>query len=178
MFIFRCVVRNTSSHGNLERVWVKFSSASISLLKKSRTLAFTRPKLVVFTWQFFLSLSCPIGRKHLASCPKQVGAYLYLYDIIIRGLLKTFLQREGSLLSNFISFAFSRHSDFARLARRLTGTSVGLVLGGGGARGIAHIGAIKAFEEAGQWAGERSGRGLLILRRKFLIWGLTLFFKI
>ena len=29
---------------------------------------------------------------------------------------------------------FSRTSDFARLARRLTGTSVGLVLGGGGAR--------------------------------------------
>jgi hypothetical protein len=28
----------------------------------------------------------------------------------------------------------SRHSDFARLARRLTGTSIGLVLGGGGAR--------------------------------------------
>ena len=43
-----------------------------------------------------------------------------------------------------------RHSDFARLARRLTGTSVGLVLGGGGARGIAHVGAIQAFTEAGQ----------------------------
>jgi len=44
----------------------------------------------------------------------------------------------------------SRHSDFARLARRLTGTSVGLVLGGGGARGIAHIGALMAFGEAGR----------------------------
>lgn len=42
-----------------------------------------------------------------------------------------------------------RHSDFARLARRLTGTSVGLALGGGGARGIAHVGAIQAFTEAG-----------------------------
>ncbi|KAF9999477.1 phosphatidylcholine and lysophosphatidylcholine phospholipase [Entomortierella chlamydospora] len=40
-------------------------------------------------------------------------------------------------------------SDFARLARRLTGRTVGLVLGGGGARGIAHIGIIKALEEAG-----------------------------
>ncbi|KAF8943835.1 phosphatidylcholine and lysophosphatidylcholine phospholipase [Haplosporangium gracile] len=40
-------------------------------------------------------------------------------------------------------------SDFARLARRLTGQTVGLVLGGGGARGIAHIGIIKALEEAG-----------------------------
>lgn len=39
--------------------------------------------------------------------------------------------------------------DFHRLARRLTGKSVGLVLGGGGARGIAHIGIIRALEEAG-----------------------------
>ncbi|CAI2172102.1 9969_t:CDS:2 [Funneliformis geosporum] len=40
-------------------------------------------------------------------------------------------------------------SDFSRIARRLVGKSIGLVLGGGGARGIAHIGVIKAFEEAG-----------------------------
>ncbi|RKO92173.1 hypothetical protein BDK51DRAFT_35697 [Blyttiomyces helicus] len=40
-------------------------------------------------------------------------------------------------------------SDFARLARRLLSRSVGLVLGGGGARGISHIGFIRAFEEAG-----------------------------
>ncbi|KAK2735819.1 phosphatidylcholine and lysophosphatidylcholine phospholipase [Myotisia sp. PD_48] len=39
--------------------------------------------------------------------------------------------------------------DFHRLARRLCGKAVGLVLGGGGARGIAHVGAIKALEEAG-----------------------------
>ena len=30
-------------------------------------------------------------------------------------------------------------SDFARLARRICGRTVGLVLGGGGARGIAHL---------------------------------------
>lgn len=39
--------------------------------------------------------------------------------------------------------------DFHRLARRLCGKSVGLVLGGGGARGLAHIGIIRAMEEAG-----------------------------
>ncbi|KAF2457837.1 lysophospholipase NTE1 [Lineolata rhizophorae] len=39
--------------------------------------------------------------------------------------------------------------DFHRLARRICGKSVGLVLGGGGARGIAHIGIIRALEEAG-----------------------------
>lgn len=39
--------------------------------------------------------------------------------------------------------------DIRRLSRRVTGTSIGLVLGGGGARGLAHLGVIKALEEAG-----------------------------
>ncbi|KAH7017727.1 hypothetical protein EDB80DRAFT_564135 [Ilyonectria destructans] len=39
--------------------------------------------------------------------------------------------------------------DFHRLARRLCGKSIGLVLGGGGARGMAQIGIIRAMEEAG-----------------------------
>lgn len=39
--------------------------------------------------------------------------------------------------------------DFHRLARRLCGKSVGLVLGGGGARGLAHVGIIRSLEEAG-----------------------------
>ncbi|XP_013908133.1 PREDICTED: neuropathy target esterase isoform X6 [Thamnophis sirtalis] len=42
-----------------------------------------------------------------------------------------------------------RHSDFSRLARVLTGNTIALVLGGGGARGCSHIGVIKAMEEAG-----------------------------
>jgi lysophospholipid hydrolase len=39
--------------------------------------------------------------------------------------------------------------DLQRLCRRLSGLSVGLVLGGGGARGLAHVGVIKAIIEAG-----------------------------
>ncbi|KAF8477052.1 hypothetical protein BDZ91DRAFT_787656 [Kalaharituber pfeilii] len=39
--------------------------------------------------------------------------------------------------------------DFHRLARRLCGKSIGLVLGGGGARGIAQVGLIRALEETG-----------------------------
>ncbi|XP_026686078.1 neuropathy target esterase sws-like [Diaphorina citri] len=39
-------------------------------------------------------------------------------------------------------------TDFSRLARWITGTSVGLVLGGGGARGGAHVGMIKVLLEA------------------------------
>ncbi|KAG1836575.1 hypothetical protein DFJ58DRAFT_170235 [Suillus subalutaceus] len=52
----------------------------------------------------------------------------------------------------------SRHSrpqphpminDFSRLARRLCAKSVGVVLGGGGARGISHLGVLRALEERG-----------------------------
>jgi predicted acylesterase/phospholipase RssA/CRP-like cAMP-binding protein len=41
----------------------------------------------------------------------------------------------------------SEAADLVRLARVLTGSSVGLVLGGGGARGFAHIGVLRAFQE-------------------------------
>lgn len=39
--------------------------------------------------------------------------------------------------------------DAARIARIVTGTAVGLVLSGGGARAYAHIGAVRALHEAG-----------------------------
>uniref|UniRef100_A0A452G146 lysophospholipase n=1 Tax=Capra hircus TaxID=9925 RepID=A0A452G146_CAPHI len=42
-----------------------------------------------------------------------------------------------------------RHSDFSRLARVLTGNAVALVLGGGGARGCAQVGVIRALTECG-----------------------------
>jgi predicted acylesterase/phospholipase RssA/CRP-like cAMP-binding protein len=53
-------------------------------------------------------------------------------------------------------FAVQRHHhvdprrprDLARLARMLTDTATGLVLGGGGARGLAHLGVLRALEEA------------------------------
>ncbi|PCH34074.1 patatin-domain-containing protein [Wolfiporia cocos MD-104 SS10] len=38
-------------------------------------------------------------------------------------------------------------SDFARLARRICGRSIGVVLGGGGARGISHLGVLRALED-------------------------------
>lgn len=42
-----------------------------------------------------------------------------------------------------------RQQDMERLARFLSGHAVGVVLGGGGAKGFAHIGAMKAIQEAG-----------------------------
>ena len=49
--------------------------------------------------------------------------------------------------------------DFARLARWLTGRAVGVVLGGGGARGFAHLGVLRALAETGvpiDWVGGTS----------------------
>ena len=43
----------------------------------------------------------------------------------------------------------SRQADYDRVARFVTGRAVAVVLGGGGARGMAHIGAIRAIEELG-----------------------------
>jgi predicted acylesterase/phospholipase RssA len=40
-------------------------------------------------------------------------------------------------------------ADFERLARRLTGRAVGVVLGGGAARAYGHIGVLRALEESG-----------------------------
>lgn len=40
-------------------------------------------------------------------------------------------------------------SDFGRVARFLTANTIGVVLGGGGARGFAHIGVIRAFKQLG-----------------------------
>ncbi|XP_013011319.1 patatin-like phospholipase domain-containing protein 7 isoform X3 [Cavia porcellus] len=42
-----------------------------------------------------------------------------------------------------------RHSDFSRLARVLTGNAIALVLGGGGARGCAQVGILRALAECG-----------------------------
>jgi predicted acylesterase/phospholipase RssA/CRP-like cAMP-binding protein len=40
-------------------------------------------------------------------------------------------------------------ADAERLGRRLAGRAIGLVLGGGGARGFAHLGVLRALEECG-----------------------------
>lgn len=47
------------------------------------------------------------------------------------------------------SHSYAHKNDYCRLARILSGQAVGLVLGGGGARGISHIGVVRALEENG-----------------------------
>jgi predicted acylesterase/phospholipase RssA/CRP-like cAMP-binding protein len=55
----------------------------------------------------------------------------------------------GREVSRFFHIRRREGADFARLARALAGCEVGLVLGGGGARGYAHLGLIQAIEELG-----------------------------
>ena len=64
----------------------------------------------------------------------------------IKNFSARFLAREKRPFYN----QMHRHKDdFLRLARLLSGQAIGLVLGGGGARGISHLGIIQAIEEQG-----------------------------
>ena len=52
-------------------------------------------------------------------------------------------------VENHYHVRWDTQADFPRLARFLTHSAVGVALSGGGARGFAHIGVIRALEEAG-----------------------------
>jgi NTE family protein len=56
---------------------------------------------------------------------------------------------QGGVTEGRHNMRHQRREDVARLARLMTGRAVGVVLAGGGARGYAHIGAIRALREAG-----------------------------
>ncbi|XP_018566275.1 neuropathy target esterase sws isoform X1 [Anoplophora glabripennis] len=84
----------------------------------------------------WLNMRTWVSSHHHILCPNRLFSRKSIYRI-------------NELYSKVCSTDPNIHSDFSRLARWLTGTSVGLVLGGGGARGSAHIGMIKAIQEAG-----------------------------
>ncbi len=52
-------------------------------------------------------------------------------------------------IQDYYHVVHAAKADLERLARFLTGSAVGLVLSGGGARGFAHIGILRALEECG-----------------------------
>jgi predicted acylesterase/phospholipase RssA/CRP-like cAMP-binding protein len=55
---------------------------------------------------------------------------------------------EGRNIRQHFHIRLDTEADFQRVARCLAGVATGLVLGGGGARGIAHVGVIRALREA------------------------------
>ncbi|XP_026669648.1 neuropathy target esterase sws isoform X2 [Ceratina calcarata] len=84
----------------------------------------------------WLNMRSWVSSHHHIQCPKRMFTRRSQYRI-------------NELYSKVLMSEPNVHSDFSRLARWLTGTSVGLVLGGGGARGAAHVGMLKAIMEAG-----------------------------
>ena len=62
---------------------------------------------------------------------------------------KTKLWFHGRQLQTYHHVRYDVDNDYARLSRFIAGQSVGLVLGGGGARGLAHLGVIRALEDSG-----------------------------
>jgi NTE family protein len=68
-------------------------------------------------------------------------------DGMSRGLPEHFALKSG-LFESHHHIRAGVHEDVRRLARFVSGRAVGLVLAGGGARGFAHIGILKALREA------------------------------
>lgn len=57
--------------------------------------------------------------------------------------------QQGRDVERVYPLRHAQADDFARLARFLGSRAVGIVLGGGGARGFSHLGVLRAFEEVG-----------------------------
>lgn len=66
-------------------------------------------------------------------------------DSLTRGVAQRWLDLKPGISHHHVRSS----EDIARLARSLTGRGLGVVLSGGGARGFAHIGVLRAFREAG-----------------------------
>lgn len=62
--------------------------------------------------------------------------------------------------------------DFERLARRLAGRARGLVLGGGGAKGFAHLGVFRALEESGLDIDHVGGTSMGAIMAALIAWGM------
>nr|XP_061803823.1 patatin-like phospholipase domain-containing protein 7 [Nerophis lumbriciformis] len=84
----------------------------------------------------WLNMRSWISRHHHLSCPRRVFS-------------KRSLPKLRELYERVFEKCPDRHSDFSRLARILTGNSIAVVLGGGGARGCSQVGIIRAMKEAG-----------------------------
>jgi NTE family protein len=78
----------------------------------------------------------------LAEVPLEL---VMMYD----GLPRTSSWLRNRALEAHYNVRRSSPDDLARLARRITGDSTVAVLGGGGARGFAHFGVVRALKEAG-----------------------------
>mgnify|MGYP001462572333 CR=1 FL=1 len=82
-------------------------------------------------------LVVPISKAPLPKDPDAVIALKNLKDKVQSEIQKYRLGRGGT--ADPRPQRLPQANDFSRLARRICGKSIGLVLGGGGARGLAHL---------------------------------------
>jgi predicted acylesterase/phospholipase RssA/CRP-like cAMP-binding protein len=99
-------------------------------------------------------------------------------DVVVRHDSATVTPHDTSVLLDRLCPARHFHirrghdGDMQRVARQLAGTSVGLVLGGGGARGFAHLGVLRALEEASVPIDTVGGTSVGALIGALAAWGL------
>jgi NTE family protein len=75
----------------------------------------------------------------------QRGELVLLHgDCIVAGTASRWLEQNPGMAHHHVR----QRRDVARLARLLTGRGIGLTLSGGGARGLAHIGVVKALRQS------------------------------
>ncbi len=95
----------------------------------------------------------PMERSHVANIDQVLAEVIDVTKTKIQ-LVRCYLPGSAQPVFNQVASSVDKSahivcekSDVMRLYRYLTGNSIGLALGGGGAKGLAHIGVIKALEE-------------------------------
>jgi predicted acylesterase/phospholipase RssA/CRP-like cAMP-binding protein len=90
----------------------------------------------------------PLARSHTAAnLPHRT--LVLLHEPTVERATGTAAWLDGREVEGHHHVRLDQPRDLERLARILAGTATGLVLGGGGARGAAHLGVIRALREAG-----------------------------
>ena len=85
------------------------------------------------------------GQRGASLAPQRAELILLHDGDFVRGAAARWLEQNPNIAHHHVTGAH----DIQRVARMLTGRGIGLVLSGGGARGFAHIGIVKALREAG-----------------------------
>jgi NTE family protein len=85
------------------------------------------------------------GQRGPSLAPQRAELILLHDGDFVRGAAARWIAQHPEIAHHHVNGA----ADIQRVARVLTGRGIGLVLSGGGARGFAHIGIVKALREAG-----------------------------
>lgn len=91
----------------------------------------------------------PLGLPAFKERASGLPELLLLHPDGTSAMLPEHFATRGGLFAAHHHLRAGHQGDVARVARFIAGRAVGLVLAGGGARGFAHIGIIKALQEAG-----------------------------